>query len=152
MSSTSVDPLIELLTTYNELNSTRIDELSEVPSALEFMRYVARNRPFVVRGGASEWKATQAWDVKTLKTLLEGQTVQVAVTPLGFVHILSPQREVLKRSRNADSPTRNKKGELVFVKPWEEQQPFSEFVDFISEQEKSGKQEASEVRYAQTRA
>lgn len=87
MSPTPVDPIIELLTTYNELNSIRIDELSEAPSALEFMRYVARNRPFVVRGSASEWKATRAWNVKTLKSLLEGQTVQVAVTPFGSVWV-----------------------------------------------------------------
>jgi jumonji domain-containing protein 7 len=52
--------------------------------------------------------------------------------------------------RNADSPTRNKDGELVFVKPWEEQQIFSEFVDFVSEQEKTGSPMA-EIRYAQTR-
>jgi jumonji domain-containing protein 7 len=52
--------------------------------------------------------------------------------------------------RNADSPTRNKDGELVFVKPGEEQQVFSEFVDFVSEQEKTGFPMA-EIRYAQTR-
>jgi hypothetical protein len=52
--------------------------------------------------------------------------------------------------RNADSPTRNKDGELVFVKPGEEQQVFSEFVDFVSEQEKTGSPMA-EIRYAQTR-
>jgi jumonji domain-containing protein 7 len=52
--------------------------------------------------------------------------------------------------RNADSPTRNKDEELVFVKPWEEQQIFSEFVDFVSEQEKTGSPMA-EIRYAQTR-
>jgi jumonji domain-containing protein 7 len=52
--------------------------------------------------------------------------------------------------RNADSPTHNKDGELVFVKPWEEQQVFSEFADFLSEQEKTGSSMA-EIRYAQTR-
>jgi jumonji domain-containing protein 7 len=77
--------MVELLTTYNELNSTSIDELTDVPSALEFMRYVARNRPFVVRGGASDWQATRTWDVATLKELLGGQSVNVAVTPEGYV-------------------------------------------------------------------
>jgi jumonji domain-containing protein 7 len=77
------DPISELLTTYTELNSSRIDELTEAPSALEFMRYVARNRPFVVRGGAKHWRATRTWDVQTLKELLEGQSVNVAVTPEG---------------------------------------------------------------------
>lgn len=132
--SDPLDPIIELLTTYNELNSSRIDELSEVPSALEFMRYVRLNRPFVVRGGAKDWSATQTWDIKILKELLEGQTVQVAVTPAG----------------NADSPTRNAEGELIFVKPWEEQQTFSSFIDFISSQELHSSPSVPEVRYAQT--
>ena len=77
------DPIIELLTTYSELNLSTTDELTEVPSALEFMRYVARNRPFVVRGGALDWRATKTWSVETLKELLEGQSVNVAVTPEG---------------------------------------------------------------------
>lgn len=77
------DPIIELLTTYNDLNLPTADELPQVPSALEFMRYVARNRPFVVRGGAADWKATQTWDIATLKELLRGQSVNVAVTPRG---------------------------------------------------------------------
>src|SRR5271156_5023974 len=80
-----LDPIIALLTTYNELNSSCIDELTEVPSPLEFMRYVARNRPFVIRGGASDWQATRTWNVQTLKALLEGQSVNVAVTPKGYV-------------------------------------------------------------------
>jgi len=50
--------------------------------------------------------------------------------------------------RNADSPTRNEEGEIVFVKPWEEMQPFDEFIDFVAHQELVGGLE--EVRYAQT--
>lgn len=79
------DPITELLTTYNELNSPSIDRLTEAPSPLEFMRYVHRNRPFVIRGGAAHWEATQTWDVSSLKALLAGQTVNVAVTPNGYV-------------------------------------------------------------------
>jgi Cupin-like domain len=81
-----LDPITELLTTYNELNSTHIDTLSSPPSALEFLRFVARNRPFVVRGGASDWEATRTWDIETLKRLLEGQSIQVAVTPHGYLY------------------------------------------------------------------
>ncbi|CZR57379.1 related to phospholipase [Phialocephala subalpina] len=128
-----LDPIISLLTTYNELNPSLVDEFIESPSALEFMRYVARNRPFVVRGGARDWEATRTWNVETLKRLLEGQSVNVAVTPKG----------------NADSPTLNEEGELLFVKPHEEQQPFDEFVDYVSNQERSG-DKTGEVRYAQT--
>ncbi|KAF8849871.1 phospholipase A2 [Acephala macrosclerotiorum] len=128
-----LDPIISLLTTYNELNSSLADEFTELPSALEFMRYVAKSRPFVVRGGAKDWEATKAWDAETLKTLLEGQSVNVAITPKG----------------NADSPTLNEEGELLFVKPHEEQQPFNEFVDYVANQERTGGM-TDEVRYAQT--
>lgn len=79
-----LDPITELLTTYNELNSTHIDTLPSPPSALEFLRFVARNRPSVVRGGASDWEATKTWDIERLKALLEGQSIQVAVTPHGY--------------------------------------------------------------------
>ncbi|TVY84234.1 JmjC domain-containing protein [Lachnellula suecica] len=128
------DPIAELLTTYNELNSSSIDELLEVPSPLEFMRYVARNRPFVVRGGASDWKATRTWDLASLKERMGGMGVNVAVTPKG----------------NADAPVESDNGELLFVKPWEEEQEFGEFVDFLVEQESMGKRDGEEVRYAQT--
>lgn len=79
------DPLAELLTNYNELNASVVDELHEEPSPLEFMRYVSRNTPFVVRGGADTWTATRTWNLGRLKDLLRGQTVNVAVTPKGFV-------------------------------------------------------------------
>lgn len=75
--------LQELITTFNELNSSRIEELDSEPSPLEFMRYVARNTPFVIRGGASSWKAAQAWDASYLRSALVGQSVNVAVTPHG---------------------------------------------------------------------
>lgn len=80
-----IDPIISLLTNYNELNSSSVDELIELPSPLEFMRYVARNRPFVIRDGAADWKATKTWNVSSLKSLLKGQNVNVAVTPKGYV-------------------------------------------------------------------
>lgn len=80
------DPLAELLINYNELNTSVVDELHQEPSPLEFMRYVSRNTPFVVRGGASTWTATKTWTLGHLKELLRDQTVNVAVTPDGFVN------------------------------------------------------------------
>jgi jumonji domain-containing protein 7 len=82
------DPIAELITTYHELNNSVVEVISESISALEFMRYVARNRPFVFRGGASNWAATRTWNVSTLKDLLKGQSVNVAVTPEGYVPYL----------------------------------------------------------------
>lgn len=79
------DSIAELITTYHELNSSVVEVISESISALEFMRCVARNRPFVFRGGASNWEATRTWNVSTLKEMLKGQSVNVAVTPQGYV-------------------------------------------------------------------
>ncbi|KAI3323013.1 phospholipase A2 [Xylariaceae sp. AK1471] len=140
---TRKDSIVELLTTYNELNSSRIEELDEEPSPLGFMRYVSRNMPFVVRRGARDWTATRTWDAAYLRSTLAGHKVNVAVTPLG----------------NADAPTPDGEGRIVFAKPHEEDQDFSEFLEYVMRQEKTpiglldGEQEVrkgGEVRYAQT--
>ncbi|KZL69966.1 phospholipase A2 [Colletotrichum tofieldiae] len=126
------DPLAELITTYNELNGAFIEELDEEPSPLEFMRYVARNTPFVVRGAASSWQSNKTWNREYLVQMFKDQTVNVAVTPFG----------------NADAPTEHN-GSVVFAKPHEEDQDFEEFINYIINQEKS-RDTTSEARYAQT--
>jgi peptidyl-lysine (3S)-dioxygenase / protease len=78
-----MDPVAELLLTYGELNSSVITELDAEPSALEYMRFVALNIPFVVRGAASEWRATRLWNRTYLEYAMKNQTVNVAVTPKG---------------------------------------------------------------------
>src|SRR4051812_6545407 len=93
------DPVAELIRAYQELNSPLVSELFEDISALEFMRYVARNRPFVLRGGAAEWKATRTWSLATLKDLLRDQLVNVAVTPKGYAVGGSP---LLARKRETE--------------------------------------------------
>ncbi|KAH8599833.1 cupin-like domain-containing protein [Bisporella sp. PMI_857] len=130
------DPIIQLLATYSEHNSHIIHELSQVPTPLEFMRYVAKNRPFVVRGGASGWRATKEWNILKLKELMEGKMINVAVTPNG----------------KADSPSRTPNGDLVFVLPLEEEQLFDEFIDFVATQGINHQplEGVQEVRYAQT--
>lgn len=75
--------LAHLISTYGELNGPTIEELACEPSPLEFMRFVARNTPFVVRGGALSWRASQRWDKDYLVSALAGQSVNVAVTPYG---------------------------------------------------------------------
>ena len=85
ISTPDQDPIAEVITTYNELNSSAIEELQEEPSPLEFMRFVAKNTPFVVRGGAATWKATQTWTPAFLSQHLGEEPVNVAVTPLGCV-------------------------------------------------------------------
>lgn len=101
----------DLLETYNDLNPASVDELYEEPSPLEFMRYVAKNRPFVVRrsgrrfgrvsgaavdggpevgqaragGDISDWPALKLWNASYLKEKMGSQEVEVAVTPFGCV-------------------------------------------------------------------
>ncbi|KAG7419017.1 JmjC domain-containing protein 7 [Fusarium oxysporum f. sp. rapae] len=133
----STDEAIEnLISTFNELNSNSIDELHNEPSPLEFMRYVARNTPFVIRGGASSWKACQDWNSAYLLSVMEGQKVNVAVTPYG----------------NADMPTVPPGEEsLVFVKPHYEDQPFEELLEYVARQDADPDfPPDAEVRYAQT--
>lgn len=77
------EALRHLISTYNELNGSSVQELESEPSPLEFMRFVASNTPFVVRGAASSWKAAQKWDKEYLLAALKGQLVNVAVTPHG---------------------------------------------------------------------
>lgn len=139
-------PIVELLTTYNELNPSCIEELEEEPSPLEFMRYVARNTPFVVRHGAQDWTATRTWDAAYLHSTLAGNKVNVAVTPFG----------------NADAPTPDEQGRTVFAKPHDEDQEFGQFLEYVMRQEQEqfssldGEQntrkgaKGGEVRYAQT--
>lgn len=82
-SENTPDPIADLLIAYDELNNSFIDELDEEPSALEFMRYVAQNRPFVVRNGAGDWEAIECWDAAYLTEKLGDQGVNVAITPFG---------------------------------------------------------------------
>lgn len=77
------DPITNLINTYHELNASVIDEVDEEPSAVEFMRYVAKNRPFVVRQAATEWRAIHRWDAEYLRETMVHQDVRVAVTPHG---------------------------------------------------------------------
>ena len=73
----------ELIKSYYELNGSSVDELTEQPSPLEFMRYVASNRPFVIRGSLHQWGALQKWNMEYLKSSMADKSVKVAITPTG---------------------------------------------------------------------
>lgn len=130
------DAIEELILSYQELNPSHVEELDEAPSPLEFMRYVAQNKPFVIRKGASEWKACQKWsNQKYLPEVMRGQKVKVAMTPFG----------------NADSPLETENG-LIFVKPYEEELPFEDvYMSIKTEQFNFYKSRTHNyVSYAQT--
>ena len=71
------------INTYHELNASLVEELEEEPSPLEFMRYVARNRPFIARRAATEFDAFEKWDDEYLRQVMGRENVNVAITPLG---------------------------------------------------------------------
>ncbi|KAK4554411.1 hypothetical protein LTR86_008619 [Recurvomyces mirabilis] len=128
------DPTASLIEAYHDLNANVVDEPEDEPSALEFMRYVANNRPFVVRKAAIEWQAFEKWDAAHLRKVMAGEDVKVAITPSG----------------NADAVVRQEDARDVFVEPYEIEEPFGSFLDAI--QDSSGRREVDKanVRYAQT--
>ncbi|RDI83334.1 hypothetical protein Vi05172_g6720 [Venturia inaequalis] len=123
----------ELITTYQEVNCPQIDELDDEPSPLEFMRYVAKNRPFVVRKGASDWYACRRWNATFLREEVGDAMVQVAITPFG----------------NADSIITTDNGPL-FVKPYETEAPFSTVLEKIQTQEVNPSTYKGHTHYLQT--
>lgn len=121
----------ELICTYDELNGP-IDDLQEAPSPLEFMRYVAKNRPFVIRGGCSTFPALQKWKTEYLLEKMEGRLVQIAETPHG----------------NADSVVQND-GRIYFVKPREKNELFRDFFFSLLNADHTTSETSTSVKYSQ---
>ncbi|PNS17599.1 Lysine-specific demethylase 8 [Sphaceloma murrayae] len=116
MTKSPTEALIDLLDSYNSFNAACVDVLQEEPSPLEFMRYVALNRPFVVRLGAREWTASQAWSAAYLTRVMRDQRVQVATTPFG----------------NADAVLKDPiTCQKIFVEPLEQYEPFDQVLQYI---------------------
>ncbi|KAL0253171.1 hypothetical protein SLS55_010624 [Diplodia seriata] len=126
-----------LITSYHELNANSVDELAEEPSPLEFTRYVAQNRPFVIRGGASSWKSNRSWNAAYLKEAMAGQHVNVTITNRGNADAIVEKSEEEDGSRS-----------LIFVEPFEREELFSDVVDRVRAQEACP--DADVIRYAQT--
>jgi len=123
----------DLITSYHDLNPSTIDTLTTEPSPLQFMRHVARNRPFIVRNGAKDFKARRTWNASYLKTVMQGQNVNVAITPHG----------------NADSVVSLPSDGAIFVKPYETEEPFEDVLNKIQRQEQENDY-TGPTRYAQT--
>lgn len=139
-SSNDNDPIANLIETYHSLNATLIDELDSEPSALDFLRYVAANRPFVVRKAATDWKAVQRWNASYLKATMGDEQVRIAVTPLG----------------NADAVVDVPGTGPMFVEPWETHELLSSFLDSLCSDADSSPSSATKdptlprnVKYAQ---
>ena len=78
----SIEAMENLVSAYHSFNGAEVDELTEEPTPLEFMRYVAKNRPFIVRRAVSHWPACR-WNIAYLIQTLGNDPITVAVTPYG---------------------------------------------------------------------
>lgn len=77
--------LAELLTSYHDFNSGCVEHVEGAPTAVEFLRYVQKNRPVVFSGAGRSWPAMSKWKVEYLQETMRGREINVAETPLGFV-------------------------------------------------------------------
>ena len=124
----------DMLTTYHELNGG-IHVLYEEPSPLDFMRYVTKNRPLLVRRGCSKWLAVRKWNVNYLGKSVKDTPVAVAITPYGLVQWDRIRADTDICYSNADSATKSPlDGLTYFVKPFELVRLFSNQIDHVTDQ------------------
>jgi hypothetical protein len=70
-----------------DMNPSYVEELTTIPSAIEFARFVQRNRPVVFRGLGShlEIPALKKWTASYLCQVLGNKDLKIAATPEGCV-------------------------------------------------------------------
>ncbi|KAH5599369.1 tRNA wybutosine-synthesis-related protein 4 [Parastagonospora nodorum] len=129
------DAIIELLDNYHDINSQYITELPKEPTPLEFMRFVSRNQPFIVRSTPDPTfrHISKTWTPSYLSQKLADTPVTVALTPKG----------------NADAVVHLPSGGSVFCKPYEDTESFSSALSQIIAQEKSETHDSA-TRYIQS--
>ncbi|RMZ70672.1 phospholipase A2 [Pyrenophora seminiperda CCB06] len=72
--ATLQDAVRDLILTYHDLNPSTVPVLTDPPSPLQFLRHIARNTPFVVRSGASDYAACRKWSATYLSTVMQDPT------------------------------------------------------------------------------
>ena len=72
----------ELIRSYHEVNGP-IDEVKGSITFENLLKHIRLNRPLVVRGGCSNWRAMQ-WNVAYLRSKMGDRSVKVAETPSGY--------------------------------------------------------------------
>jgi jumonji domain-containing protein 7 len=127
---------LELLDSYHDINSQTVTELHQEPTPLEFMRFVARNQPFVIRNNSNPdfRRITKTWSSMYLSNKMHKKQVRVAITPAG----------------NADAVVQLPSGGSIFCKPHEVLEPFLRAIWEIMEQEKNPQTYAGATRYIQS--
>lgn len=79
--------LQRLVKDYQQLNPRSVAELDHSPTPLQFSRFVADNRPLVIRGEGRrrQLPALDKWTDEYLIERMAGRRVEVAVSPKGSV-------------------------------------------------------------------
>ncbi|GAA6004965.1 hypothetical protein JCM10207_008465 [Rhodosporidiobolus poonsookiae] len=103
-----------LVSDSQSLNSSVCVELDAPPSPLEFSRFIAANRPLVVRGCGKDVDALEKWTDDYLVEAMQEKEVQIAVSPEG----------------NADSVVNG-----VFVEPANIPMPLSRLFSILKAEE-----------------
>uniref|UniRef100_A0A1B0D5L4 Bifunctional peptidase and (3S)-lysyl hydroxylase JMJD7 n=1 Tax=Phlebotomus papatasi TaxID=29031 RepID=A0A1B0D5L4_PHLPP len=93
---------------------SRIPELFDLPTSLQFTRdYVAKNTPVVLRG-CLHWPAISKWSSKYFRSTIADKEVTVAVTPNGYADGIATAEHDKKE---------------YFVMPEEQQMRMEDFLD-----------------------
>ena len=78
-------PYINLSNEVNELYLTEeIEIIYNIPTSLEFYKYVAKNIPIIIKNGISNWNAIKLWNHKYIEQKLNNVKVSVNSTPNGL--------------------------------------------------------------------
>jgi len=104
--------------------SDRVD-IIEKPTPLQFYKYVAANKPVIIKGLLQDWLALNKWSKEYLIAKMKDQLVTVAITPDGY----------------ADSIVNGP----YFAQPLYEQMTLQQFFDRLD----AAKNEKREVHYIQ---
>lgn len=70
---------------YLEMNASHVEELHSLPTAIDFSRYIQRNRPVVFRevGFEMDIPALHKWNEAYLRQKLASTELKIAATPRG---------------------------------------------------------------------
>ncbi|CEQ40537.1 SPOSA6832_02173, partial [Sporobolomyces salmonicolor] len=108
-----------LVKDYQSLNASTCAELSHTPSALEFHRFVAANRPVVIRGQGKrdQVRALERWSDGYLEEKMGGKEVAISVSPDGSVRLALAHGCVYLRARAVDYSNADAVVDGVFAEP-----------------------------------
>ncbi|GAA6063950.1 hypothetical protein JCM10212_004905 [Sporobolomyces blumeae] len=117
--------------TYQDFNASACAELTSTPSPLAFHRFVAANRPVVIRGQGQrdQIRALDRWTDDYLVRMMEEKEVAISVDPTG----------------NADSIVNGH-----FVEPATVDMPLSQLFEHLKDESRSDARSERPVYYLQT--